>query len=160
HGSTKSTSTRSSSPPRTPTSSTRALPQGRRKPRPMSEQLLTPEAQQWVGMVTAVPCAPITKADVLRFLAGSDGATGTDHSEPLAFPEDAPAPPMIYQALYRTPVPASFLTVDGVSADRRPPIGEGRGMNGEVELEFQRPLHIGDHLHGRRTLVSLEEKAG
>src|SRR5262250_216630 len=45
-------------------------------------------------------------------------------------------------------------------ADRRPPVGEGRGMNGESQLEFHRPLRLGDHLHSRRRLVSLDPKEG
>jgi len=122
----------------------------------MTDDLLSDEARAWIGMELDVPCAPLTLADVQRFRVGVGQA-------PLSAEEaeqGVVVPPMIYQTLSRQPVDPAGLTRDGVPPDRRPPVGEGRGMNGEVELELRRPLRLGDQLHGRRRLVSLEPKQG
>ena len=109
----------------------------------MTENLLTDEARAWIGMEVDVECAPLTRTELQRFLAGIG-------QPPPGGDADPAIPPMIYQALYRVPVDPAILTKDGMPPDRRPPVGEGRGMNGEVELEFRRPLRLGDRLHGRR----------
>jgi len=119
----------------------------------MTENLLTDEARAWIGMEVDVECAPLTRTELQRFLAGIG-------QPPPGGDADPAIPPMIYQALYRVPVDPAILTKDGMPPDRRPPVGEGRGMNGEVELEFRRPLRLGDRLHGRRRLASLEPKQG
>ena len=120
----------------------------------MTDHLVTDEARAWVGMEVDVECIPLTFAVLQRFLVGIG-------QEPIASADDdIEIPPMIYQALCRLPVAVAHLTPDGVPPDRRPPVGEGRGMNGEVELEFRRPLRLGDNLRGRRRLVSLEPKQG
>jgi len=119
----------------------------------MTEGLLTDEAKAWIGTELDVECAPLTTAEVQRFRVGTGQA-------PFASDDDVVVPPMIYQTLSRAPVDPRALTKDGVPPDRRPPVGEGRGMNGEVELDFHRPLRLGDRLHGRRRLVSLEPKEG
>jgi len=119
----------------------------------MSDGLLTDEARTWIGMELDIECIPLTLADVQRFRVGIG-------LPPLADGDEVVVPPMIYQTLSRLPVDQATLTKDGVPADRRPPVGEGRGMNGESQLEFHRPLQLGDHLHGRRRLVSLDPKEG
>ncbi len=120
----------------------------------MAESLLTDEARAWVGMELDVECVPLTRTEVQRFLVGIGRA-------PLPEGDTTPdIPPMIYQALSRAPVATQLLTKDGMPPDRRPPVGEGRGMHGEVEVTFRRPLRLGDHLRGRRRLVSLEPKQG
>lgn len=119
----------------------------------MSDDVLTDEARAWVGMELDIACSPLTLADVQRFRVGVGLA-------PLAEHDEVVIPPMIYQALSRQPIDPTMLTRDGVPPDRRPPVGEGRGMNGEVEVMFHRPLRLGDQLRGRRRLVSLEPKQG
>jgi len=120
----------------------------------MTDDLLTDEARAWVGSELEIECIPLTRTEVQRFLVGigQPPARGDD--------ADLPIPPMIYQTLSRLPVDPAMLTKDGAPADRRPPVGEGRGMNGEVDLEFRRPLRVGDRLRGRRRLASLESKQG
>jgi len=120
----------------------------------MTDDLLTDDARAWVGMELDIECIPLTRAEVQRFLVGIGHAPASGEDEDLLIP------PMIYQTLSRLPVDPAALTKDGVPTDRRPPVGEGRGMNGEVELEFARPLRVGDKLRGRRRLASLESKRG
>jgi len=116
--------------------------------------LLTDEARQWVGTETDIECVPLSRSELQRFLVGIGMA-------PTRLPdEEVIVPPMIYQTLCRLPVEISTLTKDGMPQDRRPPVGEGRGMNGQVTLDFKRPLRIGDVLRGKRRLVSLEPKEG
>ncbi len=120
----------------------------------MSEGLITEEARAWIGMELEVPCVPLTRSELQRFLVGIGQAP---------VPDDVlkpPIPPMIYQALSRPPLATNSLTKDGMPPDRRPPVGQGRGMNGGIELEFRRELRLGDHLHGRRRLLALEPKQG
>lgn len=120
----------------------------------MTDNLLTEEARAWIGMELDVGCVPLTRTELQRFLVGIGQA-------PVADDDTDPAiPPMIYQALSRLPAATQSLTKDGMTQDRRPPIGQGRGMNAGIELEFHRQLRLGDRLHGRRKLVSLEPKQG
>jgi hydroxyacyl-ACP dehydratase HTD2-like protein with hotdog domain len=123
--------------------------------------LLTEEARAWIGMEIDLPRAEISPRDVERYLAGCGGSDALLGGIALA---DAitgtRVPPLIYQAVTGPVAPRRDLTEDGSTAERRPPVGDGQGMAGETEVRFHRPLRVGDALNGRRTLLSLEEKAG
>lgn len=125
--------------------------------------VISNEALAWVGREWQLPGETVTAVGILRHTS----ATGDEnplYRDPEAAAEfgcsSIVAPPLMYMALTRPIVPLPELTTDGVTYDRRPPVGAGRGMAGEVSIEFIRPLQLGDQIVGYRRLASLEEKAG
>ncbi len=122
----------------------------------METTLLTDEALAWVGREFDMPEFTVTEQDIRHYAAALGGpvpAPGAS-AEPLA------AQPLLYTALTRPVLAPSDLTEDGLSEDRRAPVGEGHVMFGGIEVELLRPLHAGDRVRGRRRLASLEEKEG
>lgn len=123
--------------------------------------LLTPETMAWVGRSIAFECDPISASEARRFIA----ASGDDNPlyalpQPGHDPSDTIVPPMLYYGATRPHVPASQMAEDGTVEEHRPMIGTGQTMGGSVEMEWLRPLRIGDRLSGTRTLKSLTEKHG
>ena len=123
--------------------------------------LLTPESMAWVGRSIEFDSDPIDVVESRRFVAASgDGnplyaVPGGDGD-----PAGTPVPPMLYYGVTRPLVPASQMAEDGTVFEHRPMIGTGQTMGGSVDIEWMRPLRIGDRLRGTRTLESLTEKHG
>lgn len=67
---------------------------------------------------------------------------------------------MLYRTLGRPVVPLSELTVDGVTEDRRPPVGKGRALAGEVAVDFFSEICCGDVISVKCRLTELQEKRG
>ncbi|WP_256839180.1 MaoC family dehydratase [Ornithinimicrobium faecis] len=118
--------------------------------------LLTEEAKSWVGMEIDYPEFEITARDIARYAAGM-GNPVPPYVDP---PGNASAQPLLYTALIRPIVESGTLTEDGLTQDRRAPVGEQRVMFGGIDIEMLRPLVVGDKVHGRRRLESMEEKQG
>ena len=123
--------------------------------------LLTPDIMAWVGRAIEFESDPISASEARRFIA----ASGDDN--PLyAIPDNPgggtsiPVPPMLYYGATRPFVPASAMAEDGTVHEHRPMIGTGQTMGGSIEMEWLRPVRIGDRLSGTRTLKSLTEKQG
>ena len=124
---------------------------------------ISDEALGWVGREWQLPGEAVTASGILRHTS----ATG-DESPLYRDPEVAAefgcsaivAPPLMYMALTRPIVPLAELTIDGVTNDRRPPVGAGRAVAGDISIEFVRPLQVGDQIVGYRRLISLEDKVG
>lgn len=123
----------------------------------MNDHLLTDEARAWIGREFDMPEFTVSELDIRRYAAAIGGPVppqqGAD-AIPLA------AQPLLYTALTRPVLAPDDLTVDGLSEDRRAPVGEGRVMFGGIDVELVRALKAGDRVRGRRRLVSLEEKEG
>lgn len=123
----------------------------------MSETLMTDEARAWVGREFDMPEFTVSERDIRQYAA----ALGGPVPEPAESESDALlAQPLLYTALTRPILAPADLTVDGLSEDRRAPVGEGRVMFGGIDVELIRPLTPGDRVRGHRRLVSLEEKEG
>ncbi|WP_161958456.1 MaoC family dehydratase [Ornithinimicrobium cavernae] len=118
--------------------------------------LLTDEARSWVGMEIEYPEFEITARDIARYASGM-GNPVPAYVDP---PDDLTAQPLLYTALIRPIVESGTLTEDGLTQDRRAPVGEKRVMFGGIDIEIVRPLVAGDKIHGKRRLESLEEKQG
>lgn len=120
--------------------------------------LLTPEIEAWVGQEIEFTSEPITASEARRFIA----ASGDDHPGFLTQGDgDAgQVPPMLYYGVTRPFVPAADLCEDGTVFEHRPIVGTGQTMGGSVEVEWRRPVRVGDRLRGRRRLDSLTEKSG
>lgn len=123
--------------------------------------LLTPEALEWVGRSITLRGDEVTEGEIRRFVAASD-----DPNPDYGSPRDTgaagtvPAPPMIYYAVTRPLAAARDFAEDGTVFEHRPMIGKGQAMGGSVEVEWHRPIRLGDRLTGVRTLASLTEKQG
>jgi hydroxyacyl-ACP dehydratase HTD2-like protein with hotdog domain len=122
--------------------------------------LLTEEALSWVGMEIELPPGEVTARGVRQYIAGCGGEVAFRRAAGPAEADVASVPPLMYQALTGPVSPRHELTEDGSTGERRPPIGEGQGMAGETDVQFHRPLRIGDVLTGSRRLASLDEKHG
>jgi acyl dehydratase len=125
--------------------------------------LLTEQALSRVGVEVELPATVVSTDAVRRFVAG------TGDTNPVYLDDDAAraagfrsaiAPPLICSALARPVVPRAELADDGRAAALGVPVGAGRAMAGELEIECLRPLYHGTRITGRRRLVALEEKAG
>ena len=123
--------------------------------------LLTPEIMAWVGRAITFESDPISVSEARRFIAasGDDNPLYAIAQEPG---DDAATlvPPMLYYGATRPLVPASAMADDGTVHEHRPMVGTGQTMGGSVEMEWLRPLRVGDRLNGTRTLNSLTEKQG
>ncbi|MEV0265748.1 MaoC family dehydratase N-terminal domain-containing protein [Streptomyces sp. NPDC050617] len=117
----------------------------------MGKPLLTDEARGWVGREFDMPPFTVTEKDIRKYEAGL-GNTVPAHPDT--------AQPLLYTALVRPIAPVAELGADGLTEDRRAPVGEGRVMFGGIDVELVRPLVVGDQVRGRRRLESLEEKHG
>jgi len=124
--------------------------------------LLTPEIMTWVGRSQEFKSDPISLSDARGFVASSG-----DDNPLYALPElghsedcDAYVSPMIYYAVTRPFVSSKDFAEDGTVMELRPLIGTGQTMGGSVSMEWLEPLKLGDQLHGKRTLASLNEKEG
>ncbi|GAT74946.1 hypothetical protein MHM582_3455 [Microbacterium sp. HM58-2] len=120
----------------------------------MEELLLTDEARAWVGREFDMPEFTVSERDIRQYAAALGGPV------PPPGADDLSAQPLLYTALTRPILAPDDLTVDGLSEDRRAPVGEGRVMFGGIDVELVRPLKVGDQVRGRRKLISLEEKEG
>lgn len=130
----------------------------------MSETtLLTADALSRVGARTELLQTEVTADRILRY------AASINETNPIHLSEEAAvqrgyrglvAPPLMYQILGRPIVDANALTRDGVTVDRRPPVGEGRGMAGAVEAEIIEPICAGDVVTGVKLLRDLTERVG
>jgi acyl dehydratase len=127
------------------------------------ESLLTEEALSWLGRTWTTAPREISAELIARHVAAT-GEQNPHYTDPDAARSagysSVIAPPMLYRTLARPIVPLADLTVDGVTEDRRPPVGQGRAMNGEVSVEFVRPLIAGDRITAECTLTELTEKQG
>lgn len=123
--------------------------------------LLTPDLMAWVGRTITFESDPISTSEARRFIA----ASGDDNPR-YALPEPghdlagAIVPPMLYYGATRPLAPALQMAEDGTVEEHRPMVGTGQTMGGSVEVEWLRPLRVGDRLSGVRTLTSLTEKQG
>lgn len=124
--------------------------------------LLTPEIRAWVGRSIEFDSDPISISEARRFIA----ATGDDNPR-YALPEvgvkpeqSGEVPPMLYYGATRPLAHSSDFAEDGTITEHRPIVGTGQTMGGSVEVEWTRPLRLGDQLRGKRTLSSLTEKSG
>ena len=124
--------------------------------------LLTPEIMAWIGRSFEFQSDPISLSDARAFIA----ASGDDNplyempeigAEPAS---DVIVPPMLYYAVTRPFVSSEDFAEDGTVMELRPHVGTGQTMGGSVEMTWLAPLHLGDKLFGKRTLVSLNEKEG
>ena len=123
--------------------------------------LSTAETRAWVGQSIEFSSDPITIGEVKRFVA----ASGDDNPGYIApagedLADGTPVPPMLYYAVTRPFAPGAEFSEDGTVFEHRPMVGQGQTMGGGVEVEWLRPIRLGDRLFGRRTLASLEEKQG
>ncbi len=123
--------------------------------------LLTPDVMAWVGRTITFESDPISTSEARRFIA----ASGDDNPR-YALPEPghdlagAIVPPMLYYGATRPLASALQMAEDGTVEEHRPMVGTGQTMGGSVEMEWLRPLRVGDRLSGVRTLTSLTEKQG
>lgn len=123
--------------------------------------LLTPEILAWVGRAITFESDPISISEARRFIAasGDDNPLYAIRQDVVDDAADL-VPPMLYYGVTRPLVPASAMAEDGTVQEHRPMVGTGQTMGGSVELEWLRPLRVGDRLSGTRTLKSLTEKNG
>lgn len=122
--------------------------------------LLTAEARAWLGTEVHLASGVITPEIVARYVTGA-GLEGSHRCSVAAGLEPRiVAPPLLCLALTRPIHDLEELTPDGVTSDRRPPVGTGQGMAGDMSLEFVTPLYVGDSATGRRVLTDLVEKTG
>lgn len=124
--------------------------------------LLTDQARSWIGREIVVDGDEVTEAMVQQFVYASEDAHPAYLSETTATDAgvERVAPPMLYQAAIRPYVPLDHYNSDGTVREVRPPLGTGQSMGGTLEVEWIRPLRVGDRLCGVRKLVALEEKSG
>ena len=125
--------------------------------------LLTAEALAWVGREVELPEVVVSDDNIGRFLAGTGDRNPLytdDEVARQAGHDAAVVPPLACMALSRPVVPVCELASDGRAEILRPPVGAGRAMAGQLEVECVRPLYRGGRVRGRRRLVSLEEKQG
>ncbi|MEV8516934.1 MaoC family dehydratase N-terminal domain-containing protein [Dactylosporangium sp. NPDC051484] len=125
--------------------------------------LLSPAAREWVGRTFELSSGVITAEAVLRYVGATNDRTPAYRSVDAAGAiglSRIPAPALLYMGATRPIVPVDELTFDGVTDDRRPPVGEGAGMAGEISVEFLHPVCVGDSLRGFRTLTDLTLKHG
>ena len=122
----------------------------------MSTSLLTELEISQVGQ--SFDLAPITilANDVERYIVAS--------GDSLAWMgqggQTQNVPPLLYKYIGAVRGYGSATNPDGSFAEHRILVGDGKLMAGEIDVQFTRPLRIGDELRGVRTLVSLEEKQG
>lgn len=128
----------------------------------MSEgQLLTEEALSWIGHEYSERQVLITEQDIRRF-----GYASREPEETLtgSSPDGvAEAAPMFYVMLRNMPyqvAPLDQLDQDGTLSEELPPIPTTRGMAGEIEIDFVRPMRAGETLTLKKRIVDLVEKAG
>lgn len=129
----------------------------------MTARLLTERARSWLGVEIELPAVVVSADAVRRFVAGTGDANPVyldDDAARATGYRSAIAPPLICGALARPVVPRPELAADGRTAALGVPVGEGRAMAGELEVECVRPVYHGTRISGRRRLVSLQEKAG
>lgn len=131
---------------------------------PTAEQpLLTDAAMAWVGREFALPAATVSDESVRRFVVGTGDANPVyldDDAARAAGYDAAIAPPLICSALCRPVAPRAALTEDGRAEALVPPVGLGRAMAGETEVECLAPIYRGTRVSGRRRLDSLVAKEG
>jgi acyl dehydratase len=125
--------------------------------------LLTDEARAWVGTELVLADAVVSDDNVRRFVVGCGDVNPVyldDAAARDAGYESAIAPPLICSALCRPVVPRGELAGDGRAEALMPPVGAGRAMAGETDVECLRPIYRGTRISGRRRLESLAEKEG
>lgn len=124
--------------------------------------LITDEAIAWVGYESDLDSAILTKEDVLRYLVstGDRNPIYTDDRVANAAGYGSRiVPHLLHMSASRPASSYREVSEDG-TVDRRPSVGQGRAVAGEVDIEFFGYFREGDCVEGRRKLASLEEKFG
>lgn len=131
-----------------------------------TEQIITPEAREWIGKVYPPAYIDVTATDIAKY-AVAMGETAPEH-----FDEEAAkaagyraivAPIGFYVAVRIASVmirPRSELIEDGTPDDDFPPVNATQVMAGETDATFVGRIHAGDRIKIEKTLVDLSEKAG
>ena len=132
----------------------------------VAKTLITDELVGWVGRETPPWEIHVSALDVRRF------AVATDDMNPLYIDEKFAkksryegliAEPLFYMAPLTTPVAEEELREDGLPHDGRfpvPPTPLPRLMDGGTEIEFFRPVRVGDTLTGRSKITDIYQKDG
>lgn len=126
----------------------------------MGTSLLTDEARAWIGHAYEERTMVVTEHDIRRFAYASRDAPATAGAGGDGALE---APPMFYVVLRNLPyqvAPLDRLDADGTVSEELPPIPVSRGVAGEIEIEFGRPVRAGDIVTVRKKIVDLVEKSG
>ena len=131
----------------------------------MPEPLITEKARAVVGREIELSPFAITHESIERFTTayGDEHPLYIDpHHAASAGYSSVVAPPLLHLTQDRPLTRHSQLAADGVPVETRPevPVGQGRSMLGEITIEFDRPLQVGDVIRGVRRLTSLAEKEG
>ena len=120
----------------------------------VADQLLTPEAEAWIGFSVMLPPEPIIEREVLRYLVATGVPLPAERGASLR------VPPLFYRTLGRRISSVDEIGEDGLWPGLRPNIGVGQVLAGGIDVEFARPLVIGDVIGGERKLTSLTPKSG
>ena len=116
--------------------------------------LISEELLSNIGRKSTPKREIVTRRDIRKYAV----ATGNRQRKYL---DGDVAPPMFHVPLFWDVVELEQLTPDGVSIDTLlPKFPLERAMAGGLDIEYLKPIRLGDWLTSLRTLTAIYEKAG
>ena len=128
--------------------------------------VMAPEAADWIGRSITYPAYPVTAIDIAKFAyaVGISNPIHLDHDAAVAAGHPGVVAPLGFHLVIRHAVPnltpLSELAADGGGDDLTPPSAARRRMAGESTTEFLAPIHAGDVITLTKRVADIEEKAG